>query len=181
MSVPLLGQLHQSGPGVATSWAPHTSSPLSPWGEAPFHTFAHSSNSTSMLGLILSPSSNPIPHWLAGRIQVGEFIEMRDLLVDNISLHNQLEDFHSQIWPSIPAHLCPKLREVPSLSSWVYCFCAYIAVLTPDTCIWELLAYCRLIIREALCYRGTGWQENERTFRRQAAIDTSQAYRQQHC
>ena len=107
------------------------------------------------------------------RIQTGEFIEMRDLLANNISFHNQLEDFHGNIWPSTPAHLCPRLREVPSLSSWVYCFCAYIAVLTPDTCTRELLAYCRLIIREALRHGGTGWQEYGRTFCRQAAIDTS--------
>ena len=88
----------------------------------------------------------PIPHRLVSRIQVGEFIEMRDLLADNISLHNQMEDFHGHIWPSTPAHLRPRLREVPSLSSWVYCFCAYIAVLTPDARTQELLAYCRLII-----------------------------------
>ena len=84
------------------------------------------------LGLILSPSSDPIPRRLVSRIQAGEFIEMRDLIADNISLHNQLEDFHGHIWPTTPAHLRPRLREVPSLSSWVHCFCAYIAVLAPD-------------------------------------------------
>ena len=61
VSVPSVGQLHQSGPGMATSWAPHTSSPLLPWGEAPLHTFAQPPTSTSTLGLILSPSSDPIP------------------------------------------------------------------------------------------------------------------------
>ena len=66
----------------------------------------------------------PISHRLVSRIQVGEFIEMRNLLADNISFHNQLEDFHGHIWPSTSAHLCPRLRKVPSLSSWVYCFCA---------------------------------------------------------
>ena len=170
VSVPSVGQLHQSGPGTATSWALHTSGPLPSWGEAPLHTLAQPPISTSTLGLILSPSSDPIPHWLVSRIQVGEFIEMRDLLADNISLHNQLEDFHGHIWPSTPAHLRPRLREVPSLSSWVYCFCAYIAILTPDARTRELLAYCRLIIREALCHGGMGWQEYDRTFRRQAVI-----------
>ena len=95
---------------------------------------------------------------------------MRDLLADNISLHNQLEDFHGHIWPSTPAHLHPRLRDVPSLVSWVYCFCAYIAVLTQDPCTRELLAYCRLIIWEALRHKGKSWQEYDRTFRRQAAI-----------
>ena len=36
---------------------------------------------------------------------------MQDLLADNISLHNQLKNFHGHIWPSTPAHLCPRLRE----------------------------------------------------------------------
>ena len=35
VSVPLVGQLYQSSPGAATSWAPHTSGPLPSWGEAP--------------------------------------------------------------------------------------------------------------------------------------------------
>ena len=125
------------------------------------------------IGLILSPSSDPIPHRLVSRIQAGEFVEMRNLLADNISLHNQLEDFHGHIWPSTPAHLRPRLMEVPSLSSWVYCFCAYIAVLAPDARTRELLAYCRLIIREALRHGGSGWQEYDRTFCWQAAIDSS--------
>ena len=117
LSVPSVGQLHQSGPGMATSWAPHTSSPSPPWGEASPHTFAQPPTSTSMLGLILSPSSDPISHRLVSRTQVGEFIKMRNLLADNISFHNQLKNFHGHIWPSTSAHLCPRLREVPSLSS----------------------------------------------------------------
>lgn len=75
---------------------------------------------------------------------------MCDLLVHIIYLYNQLEDLQGHIWPSTTAHFCPRLMEVPSFSSWVYCFCAYIAVLAPDACTRELLAYCRLIIREAL-------------------------------
>ena len=34
-----------------------------------------------------------------------------------------------------------------------------------------MLAYCRLIIREALRHGGTGWQEYDRVFRQQLAID----------
>ena len=46
-------------------------------------------------------------------------------------------------------------------------------MLAPDARTRELLAYCRLIIREALRHEGSGWQEYDRTFRRQAAIDSS--------
>ena len=151
--------------------------------------FAHPPNATSTLGLILFPSSDPIPHPLVSRIQAGEFIELRDLLVDNISLHNQLEDLHSHIWPSNPAHFRPRVKEVPSLSSWVYCFCAYIAILILDTCTWELLAYCRLIIWETLCHGkkqvGKSMIENSAAKQKSTlpspGMFWSWAYKQQHC
>ena len=168
VSVPSVGQLHQSGPGTATSRAPHTSSPLSPWGEASLHTFAQPPTSTATLGLIC-------PH-LATLSPTGN---------SGGGVHRNVgsaggQHFTSQPtgrfpWPHLAIYpypsLRPRLREVPSLSSWLYC--AYIAVLTPDTHTRELLAYCKLIIREALYHGGMGWQEYDRTFRCQAAIDTS--------
>ncbi len=102
---------------------------------------------------------------------------MRDLLADNISLHNQVEALHGQFsLTSTPAALRPSLREVPSLQSWMYCFAAYMAVRTSDPQLRGMLAYCRLIIREALRHGGNGWQEYDRTFRRQAAIDPTMAW-----
>ena len=86
---------------------------------------------------------------------------MRELLADDISLYNQLEDFHGQT-----SGLCSRVWEVPSLLSWVYCFAAYMAVLTPDPRTREILAYCSLIIREALRHGGDGWLEYDRTFQR---------------
>ena len=46
---------------------------------------------------ISSPGADPIPYRLVQRIRSGEFIEMRDLLADNIALHSQLEALHGQI------------------------------------------------------------------------------------
>ena len=50
---------------------------------------------------------------------------------------------------------------------------AYIAVWTQDKAMRDMLAYCRLIIREGLRYGRQGWQEYDRGFRAQAAIDQS--------
>ena len=125
-------------------------------------------------GLILSPAADPIPHRLVHRIQSGDFVEMRDLLVDNVALHDQLEDLHgSAPLAATPLPFRPRLREVPSLHSWMYCFAAYVAVRSSDPVTRELLAYSRLIIREALRHGGNGWQEYDRSFCRQAAIDSS--------
>ena len=47
----------------------------------------------SRLGFIVLAASDRIPHRLVQRIWNGEFVEMRELLADNISLYNQLKDF----------------------------------------------------------------------------------------
>ncbi len=89
-----------------------------------------------------------------------------------MALHGQLEDLHSHIpLTSTPLPFRPRLREVPSLHSWMYCFAAYVAVRSDDPLTRDLLAYYRLMIREALRHGGNGWQEYDRSFRRQPAIN----------
>ena len=101
-------------------------------------------------GMILSPAADPIPRTLVQRIQVGQFVEMRDLLADNIELLNQLSSLHGTVTLPLTIVNCTRLREVSSLESWVYCFNAYVAVCTSDPATRDMLAYSRLFIREAL-------------------------------
>ncbi len=42
-------------------------------------------------GLIISPSLEPIPPRTVQRIQSGQFIEMKELLPDNMALQQQVE------------------------------------------------------------------------------------------
>jgi hypothetical protein len=65
----------------------------------------------------------------------------------------------------------PRLREISSMASWLYCFMAYAALLCPDQETRDRLAYARLIIREAQRHGGQGWLDYDRVFRQQAAID----------
>ena len=59
------------------------------------------------------------------------------------------------------------------LSSWVYFFAEYMAVLTLNLRTHEMLAYCRLVNHEALRHGDDGWLEYDCTFRHQAAVDPS--------
>ena len=99
---------------------------------------------------------------------------MRDLLSDYVALHEQLESIQG---PSIsavtPAGFRPHVREVLSLISWVICYLAYVTVRTNNKPTHDLITYCCLIIREALRHGGQGWQEYDRSFRAQAAIDST--------
>ena len=81
---------------------------------------------TESQGLSLSPATEPFPQKLVDKVRAGQFVEMRDLLTDNISLLQQLETFNNNCQlPGLPGALRPRLRKVTSLGSWVYCFLAY--------------------------------------------------------
>ena len=179
-SVPLVTSWSSFGP-LVTSWSSLGATPAipptslgssGPLGAVPLVpdftlvSFSQAFAPSTWSGLILSLVANPIQYRLVQRIRSGEFVEIRDLLADNIALHVQLEDLHGHT-----TSLNPRLREVPSLASWVYCFAAYMAVCTEDLRTRDMLAYCCLIILEALRHGGSGWQEYNRTFRRQVAID----------
>lgn len=132
-------------------------------------------------GLSLSPATETFPRRLVDRVRAGQFVEMRDLLTDNISLLQQLETFHSNCQlPSLPGVLRPKLREVASLSSWVYCFLAYIAIRSDDPGTRHLLAYARLVVRESQRHGGRSFMDYDRVFRQQAALDSAMTWNSIH-
>ena len=66
---------------------------------------------------------------LLNRAHSGQFVDMRELLTDNVSLLQQLDTFGGHhAFPFLPGMLMPRLRDVTSLPSWIYCFLAYIAI-----------------------------------------------------
>lgn len=85
-------------------------------------------------GLSLSPATAPLPQKLVDKIRSGQFVEMKELLTDNVSLLQQLDTFGNYAAPTLPGVLKPRLREVTSLPTWLYCFLAYIAVRAGDPC-----------------------------------------------
>ena len=65
-------------------------------------------------GPMLSSAFPPFPQKLVARIQAGQFVEMKELLTDNISLQSQLDGLHSQGTAILPMAIRPRLREVGS-------------------------------------------------------------------
>ena len=127
----------------------------------------------SPAGLVLSPAAEPFPQKLVDKIRSGQFVDMKELLADNMSLVNQLE----AVQGLSPIHLLgarrPRLREISSLSAWCYSFLGYMAIRTSDPATRDQLAYARLLIREAHLHGGLGWLDYDRAFRQQAAADVS--------
>ncbi len=125
-------------------------------------------------GLILSPMTEPIGPKLVHRIRSGQFVEMRELLPDNMALHQNLEAMHGHLpLHSMSGSVRPRFREVASPLTWITCFLTYLAVSTADDCTRDQLCYARLLLQEASRHGGSGWMEYDRVFRKQAAIDSS--------
>lgn len=126
----------------------------------------------SSAGFSLSPATEPFPQKLVDKVRSGQFVEMRELMTDNRSLLQQLASLNTQCsLPALPGVLRPSLREVTSLPSWIYCFLAYIAMRAPDQTTRDMLAYARLVVREAQRHGGSSWLDYDRVFRQQAALD----------
>ena len=125
------------------------------------------------MGMVLSPALEPFPATcrLVARVRSGQYVELRDFLTDNISLLQQLEVVQGSFPVTGPAR--PRLREITSLPSWLYCFLAYVAIRTNDHATRDQLAYARLLIRESQCHGGSGWLDYDRVFRQQVAIDSA--------
>ena len=89
---------------------------------------------------------------------------MRDLLPVNITLTECLEALPSHRTPSS----APESREVGALATWVTAFATYIAIVAvahPER-VRDMLAYLRLVVREAQKFGGTGWITYDQVFRR---------------
>ena len=112
----------------------------------------------------------PVPAKLVTKIRSGQFIELRELLADNVALQRQLDTIHGQPAFPLPAMARPRMREIVSPQTWAYCFLAYVAVRAADPVTRDLLTSGRLMIREAQRHPGAGWLEYDRVFRQQAAL-----------
>ena len=146
---------------TSTGPIPSTSSPTTTPGELPSVTISGVPPSTSAPALtarFLDPlSSGPSPYFgfpgtpipIYPSIQLPpslKYVDMKDLLPDNIAAAEQF----SQGGQSPHKH-SPRQREITSILTWVSAFITYTGIVAEahPTCIKDLLAYQRLIVREA--------------------------------
>ena len=117
---------------------------------------------------------SPIPLRLVQRNQALQYVDMKELLPDNIGLlrHLQAPDSPNALVP-LASSSRPRLREVNSLLSWTLCFTTYIAVLVESHpgVVRSRWAYFALIVAEARRNGGDGWQSYNAIFRQNATED----------
>ena len=117
---------------------------------------------------ILASNLPPVPAKLVKKIQAMEFINMRELLPDNIALSERLEAL-----PRAALQQAHAQREIDSLLTWTGAFLMYVAVMNdahPEKTK-SLLAYMRSLVEEARRNEGFNWRRYDTIFRRNAGAD----------
>ena len=105
---------------------------------------------------------------------------MKELLADNIALHQRMEEVHKRPGSSstqwVTTAPTPKLREITSPLSWIASFVSYVAVKSTDDHTRDLLTYARLLLDLARKHGGRGWLDYDKTFRKQMACNPGYAW-----
>jgi len=115
---------------------------------------------------ILSEALPVVPPKLVKRIVRGDYIDMAEMLSDNMELERRRALAESEGIANVKQS---GRREIPDVLSWLHCFSLYAAVLCtryPDKAK-QLWAYQALMITETRRCGGRGWRLYDTTFRQQ--------------
>ena len=115
-------------------------------------------NLGNSLLFILSEALPIVPPKLVKRIVKGEYVDMAELLNDNMEVERRRALFESEL-SSCSSQQRPGCREIPDILSWLYCFSLYAAVICcnyPEKAK-QLWAYQAMMINEARQCGGWGW------------------------
>ena len=115
---------------------------------------------------ILSEALPVVPPGIVKRILKGAFVDMAELLKDNLEMERRRSLVENGAMPPFQAR--HSRREIPDVLSWLHCFTLYAAVVCskyPNK-VKGLLAYQAFIISEAR-RGGRGWLMYDGAFRQQ--------------
>ena len=113
----------------------------------------------------LTPGGFLVPSKLTQRIWKGDFIDMYELLPEKLG---RSEEISSQDLDGTKR----KRRKVTSALQWVECFHTYIGVIAQQQPgrVTDLLAYASLIVHAAWKFKGEGWLQYDKFFRKNAEV-----------
>ena len=117
--------------------------------------------------LVLSPALPPIPAKVVEKAQAGSFVELKDLLPDNIALLRHLHE--TAVIGQGPVHNPSRLREIQDPLTWLTCFLAFVAAKVEHKETRDLLAYGLIVVHLARKHGGQGWLAYDALFRQQLA------------
>ena len=122
---------------------------------------------------VVGPGYSPVPFKVVSQITAGKFVNLEDLLAENITMPEQ----EPQLWFNVQLVLShtPKKRKRPimDIASWMEAFSIFYLILCSSfPHRWrDLKSYKLLILRTYRQFSGFCWLDYDRAFREQAAAE----------
>ena len=122
---------------------------------------------------VVGPGISPVPFNIVSQITAGKFVNLEDLLAENITMPEQeaLFWFNGQL---VLSHM-PKKRKRPmtDIASWMEAFSIFYLILCPSfPHRWrDLTSYKLSILQTYRQFSGFCWLDYDRTFREHAAAE----------
>ena len=105
--------------------------------------------------LLLSSALPPISANVVDRICAGSFVDLKELLPDNMALLQRLQE--TSTGPRAASGGCSRKREIRDPLTWAACFMGFVAERADLPGTRDLLAYSQLILQLARQHGGGGW------------------------
>ena len=122
-------------------------------------------------GVIVSPSLPPVPGKVIEKIKNNQFVDLRELMPDNIALAKLL----SQVGAPNIVQSGTRMREIEDPLTWCFYFLA-LAVSIEEKKARDLATYGQLVIYLAQRHGGRGWISYDRLFHQKIASGSSLAW-----
>ena len=117
--------------------------------------------------LILSSALPPIPAKVVERIRAGSFVDLKEMLPDNVALLRRLQE--TNVNTQVTSGAGSRMRDIRDPLTWASSYMAFVAARSNQAETRELLAYGMLILQLARKHGGLGWVAYDSQFRQQAA------------
>ena len=158
-------------PSTVSSLGPSLSTSVSVEAVAPTVTALSSSAKACIVG----ERTTPIPARLVRLNQTLEYVDLAELLPDNLELLRRMQ-------ATAEAANRRRLRQITTLPTRVQCFATYAGILLQKhpARAQEVMVYLRLVAHKAQCHSGTGWLLYDARFRQSAASNRSLFWSQVH-
>ena len=119
--------------------------------------------------LAYSPVLPPIPAKALEKIHAGSYIDLKELLADNIVLSGCYQELSHPLLPNVQA--APKLCSITNPLTWVFCVLFFVIYGTATDCTAtkDMAAYTQIVIQQARKHPGPGWLAYNQLFRQQRA------------
>ncbi len=106
----------------------------------------------------------PIPGKVVEKASKGEYIDLKELLPDNIALLKRIHEINPA---NLPTQHNSRLRDISDPLPWVSCFLGFVAAKVDHKETRELVAYTQIVIDLARKHGGHGWLAYDARFHQQ--------------